>query len=230
MPAPSPIEYPYLVVGTLEIFFAEGGQQKKWVGTGYLIQTAQYERRDVVLTAAHNLVYLQQPGLEEVHFTLYKHRDVYTIGRRQNGSLRYAIPPVFQHGTTVTDFAVMVLAEAAPIRLAPLPLTIVGADVNTPGVVAGCISREVAEGNRTIYRSEVQVKKELTTALYYDKDATQKGMSGGPVLVHGDAGWSTIGIVGGTGDVHGTEHGLAAPILKDTAVIIDDLIATSLAG
>lgn len=232
-PVLAPRQYPYTVVGDLEILYGDGGALKKWVGSGYLLKTAMYpDRRDLVLTAAHNLVFLRKDTLQEVHFTLYGDRDVYTVASRANGTLRYAIPEGYDERpqSPAFDFAVMVLQEGARGSNAPLSLTTVGDTVRTAATLAGGLSAKVKEGDRAVYRSPVTAKKTRTTPLYYPETATAHGMSGGPVLFHADNAWSSIGVITGTGDVDGKPRGLAAPIFEETARLIDTLIMTSLAG
>lgn len=232
-PALAPRQYPFTVVGVLEIFYEDDGVLKKWVGTGYLLKTATYpHRRDIVLTAAHNLVFLRKEKLQEVHFTLYGDRDVYSIASRANGTLRYAIPQGYDERphSPAFDFAVMILQEGAGGSNAPLTLTTVGDTLRAAATIAGGLSARVKEGDRKVYCSVVTAEKQRTTPLYYPVDATAHGMSGGPVLVQGDSGWSSIGVVTGTGDVDDTLRGIAAPIFEETARIIDALIGTSLAG
>jgi hypothetical protein len=224
---------PYAVVGVLEIYFEEGGALRKWVGSGYLLKTATYpHRRDIVLTAAHNLVFLRKQNLREVHFTLYGDRDVYSIASRENGTLRYAIPRGYDErpNSPAFDFAVMILQEGAGGSNAPLTLTHVEDTLRVAATIAGGVSARVGEGNRKVYCSIVTAEKQRTTPLYYPVDATAPGMSGGPVLVQGDSAWTSIGVVTGTGDVDDTPRGIAAPIFEETARIIDSLIQTSLAG
>jgi hypothetical protein len=233
-PALAPKEYPYTIVGVLEIFYEDGGVMKKWVGSGYLVKTAAHpERKDIVLTAAHNLVFLRRPGPLELHFTVYGDRDVYTIAARRDGTLRYAIPEGYDRfpGNPAFDYAVMILQEGAGGANAPLTLTTVGETLRTPATIAGGLSAKVQEGDRKVYCSAVTAEKRRDTALYYPEDATAKGMSGGPVLVEERAStWTSIGVVTGTGIVDGELKGIAAPIFEETAESIDALIASSLAG
>jgi hypothetical protein len=232
-PALAPMQYPFTVVGVLEIFYEDDGVLKKWVGTGYLLKTAAYpDRRDLVLTAAHNLVYLRKPRLQEVHFTIYGDRDVYSIAARENGSLRYAIAPDYDKhpDNPALDFGVMVLQEGAGGANEPLSLTVVGDTLRAAATIAGGVSARVKVDDRRVYCSAVTAEKQKYTPLYYQVDATAPGMSGGPVLVEQHSAWSSIGVVTGTGDVDGTLRGIAAPIFAQTAKIIDTLIATSLAG
>ncbi|MCY1022509.1 trypsin-like serine peptidase [Pyxidicoccus sp. MSG2] len=232
-PALAPQEYPFTVVGVLEIYFEEDDVLKKWVGSGYLLKTAAYPaRRDLVLTAAHNLVYLRKPRLQEVHFTVYGDRDVYGIASRGNGSLRYAIAPGYDEhpNNPALDFGVMVLQEGVRGANEPLSLTIVGDTLRVAATIAGGVSARVREGDRRVFCSSVTAEKQRNTPLYYPVDATEQGMSGGPVLVERDSVWTSSGVVTGTGDVDGILRGIAAPIFAQTAEIIDALIETSLAG
>jgi len=230
-PSPAPKEYPYIVVAVLEIYYDDAGTLKKWVGTGYLVQTPTHTSRNIMLTAAHNLVYLRKP-VQEVLVTLYNDRDVNSIATRANGTFRYAIPEGYDHDPSnpAFDFAVMILQEAADPSRVPLTLTIVGDTLVAPANIAGGLSTEVQKGNRTIYRSAVDVQKQKNTPLFYPADATEKGMSGGPVIFEAVSTWNSLGVVTGTGDMNGTLQGIAAPIFAETATIIDQLIATSLAG
>ncbi|MCY1014537.1 trypsin-like serine peptidase [Pyxidicoccus sp. MSG2] len=226
-------QYPYTVVGVLEIFYEEGGALRKWVGSGYLLKTAMYpHRRDIVLTAAHNLVFLRKQDLREVHFTLYGDRDVYSVALRKNGTLRYAIPRGYDERphSPAFDFAVMILQEGAGGSNAPLALSTVGDTLRVAATIAGGLSARVGEGNRKVYCSTVTAEKQTTTPLYYPVDATAPGMSGGPVLVQEGSAWTSIGVVTGTGDVDDAPRGIAAPIFDETRRIIDTLIQTSLAG
>ncbi|QSQ19124.1 hypothetical protein JY651_27660 [Pyxidicoccus parkwayensis] len=232
-PTLAPEQYPYTVIGVLEIFFSEDDVLKKWVGSGYLLKTPAYpDRGDIVLTAAHNLAYLRKKGLRGVRFNLYDDPDVYTLAERSNETLRYAIPEGYDKypGNPAFDFGVMLLNGAPGRSKTPLSLSIIGETLRQDATIAGVVSDRVKAGDVSVYRSAVTAEKRRETPLYYPLDATAPGMSGGPVLIERGSTWTSMGVVTGTGEVDDTLEGIAAPIFSETARIIDSLIATSLAG
>ncbi|QSQ26630.1 hypothetical protein JY651_17580 [Pyxidicoccus parkwayensis] len=229
----APKKYPYNVVGVLEVPYEEGGVQKKWVGSGYLLKTAAYpDRRDIVLTAAHNLVFLRRGTRQEVRFTLDGDSDVYTLASREDGTLRYAIPQHYDErpNNPAFGYAVMVLQKGAGGSHPPLTLTLAGDTLRTTATLAGALSARVDEGDHRVYRSAVTAKMQTTSPLHFPLHATAPGMCGGPVLVQGRSAWTSMGIVTGTGEVDGTLRGIAAPIFEEAARHIDTLIAMALDG
>ncbi|GAB4182310.1 MAG: hypothetical protein Tsb002_03430 [Wenzhouxiangellaceae bacterium] len=221
----SPAVYPYLAVGVVEIFYQGQEGVVRAIGSGYLFSTPQYPGRRFILGAGHNLRHMGA-GFNQLLFTFYRQRDIYTVAERDDGTPRYAIA-----GSALpNDYGVFVLAEDAPSGLQPLSLATVQPGPPLNAIAAGGLAAQVREGNRAIYMSSATFNSEALGLLAAPVGTTAPGMSGGPILRQTSSAWSAYGVIHGEGTINQQPYDLAVAFSDATLQQINLLIAAALSG
>lgn len=195
--------FPILSVGVLQIDYMDKTNNRQYLATGtvYLFSIDDEPNRSIVLGARHNLLHLINQNESVNHVKISFGNNFYCSVDELMGEEEGYRVVVSDRIGTLGDYGVAVLEKDVPDSIRPIPLqrVVQGQPINV--VVAGCAEGNANNGDLRIFQKSVVAKTDVNGVVYYPGGTTDKGMSGGPVIIGDVLTAKAIGIVGGDGEI-----------------------------